>query len=139
MKPACLPTYESDFCKDQSFGSKSKSEACNSKGNTFTFLVIFTTHVLNCVTLKCISISVVILFSLHSDHDTEPLILHHRLWRKSKMAGKTKFSVLMGNFCSPIFMDVKWWCAVSGFDCISCFDFDFQFLSLLQLQLFPNL
>ena len=80
MKPACLPTYEPDFYKDWSFGSKSKSEAGNSKGNTFTFLVIFTAHVLNCVTLKCTSVSV-ILFNIRSDPDTEPLILHRRLWR----------------------------------------------------------
>jgi hypothetical protein len=81
MKPTCLPTYELDFYKDLSFGSKSKSDAGNKKGNTFMFLVIFTTHVLNCVTLKCISIIVVIFFNIHSDPGTETLFGHHSLWR----------------------------------------------------------
>lgn len=38
------------------------------------FLVIFTTHMLNCVTLKCVSISV-IFFNVHSDPGAETLFV----------------------------------------------------------------
>jgi len=41
------------------------------------FLVVFATHVLNCVT----SISVVISFNAHSHPDAETLFVQHSLWR----------------------------------------------------------
>lgn len=46
------------------------------KKETLMFVAIFNTHALNCVTLSCVFLSVVNLFSIHSNPDTETLLVH---------------------------------------------------------------